>query len=337
MTNEASRSPLFEVRRLSKCYRIGGFWRSRQLHALRDVSFALERNQIVALVGESGSGKSTVARVCVRLTEPTSGQVLLDGRDVLQDEPKEASLAYRKRVQMIFQDPFAALNPMHTIRRHLQRPVKLHAPTIHQDELATRIQSLLQLVGLSPASAFIDKFPAELSGGQRQRVSIARALAVEPDLIFADEPVSMLDLSIRAGILNLMLELKETRGVSFVYITHDLASARYIADRTMVMYAGQVVESGPSGQIFEDPRHPYTKLLMAAAPKMDAPLCENLPARSGAADLVNLAPGCSFAPRCPNQQAICATSLPMPIKMNERRIVRCHLFGSSLDETPTTD
>lgn len=337
MTNDKPRAPLFEVRQLSKQYRVGGFWKSRHLHALRDVSFVLERSEIVALVGESGSGKSTVARVCVRLTDATNGQILLDGRNVLQDEPKRASLGYRKRVQMIFQDPFGSLNPTRTVAQDLERPLRLHAPTISANEMPLQIESLLDIVGLSPARDFIAKFPAELSGGQRQRIAFARALAVEPDIIFADEPVSMLDLSIRAGILNLMLELKEKRGVAFVYITHDLASARYVADRTMVLYAGQMVESGPSEAVFQEPHHPYTKLLLAAAPQIDVPLQENLPARSGAPDLINPGPGCSFANRCPNVRPICTTSSPMPIMVDDERIVRCHLFQPSSDKKPAAD
>lgn len=337
MTNSDSPVPLFEVQQLSKTYRVGGFWKSRYLHALRDLSFVLQRNEIVALVGESGSGKSTVARVCVRLTEATSGQILLDGRNVLQDEPNQASLEYRKRVQMIFQDPFASLNPIRTISQHLERPLFIHARTSSASEVTERIQSLLERVGLSPTQDFIAKFPGELSGGQRQRIAFARALAVEPEIIFADEPSSMLDVSIRAGILNLMLELKENRGLAFVFITHDLASARYVADRTVVLYAGQMVESGPSEAVFQEPRHPYTKLLLAAAPRIDEPLRDDLPARIDAPELINPGPGCLFAPRCPNVRQICTTSSPMPIMMDERRIVRCHLFTPSSDAKPAAD
>jgi peptide/nickel transport system ATP-binding protein len=329
MNDSASPPPLFEVMSLSKRYRVGGLWKPKHLRALHDVSFRVDRSEIVALVGESGSGKSTVARMCVRLDEPSHGRILLDGRDVLRDEPKRVSLAYRKRVQMIFQDPFGSLNPMHSVGRHIERPIQLHHAGLRPNELQTRIATALESVGLSPAMEFVGKRPAELSGGQRQRVAIARALAVEPEIIFADEPVSMLDLSIRAGILNLLLELKESRGISLMYITHDLASARYIADRTMVMYAGQIVESGASDDVLQRPQHPYTKLLIAAVPDLDKPMSRQLPAGSGAPNLIDPPPGCPFAPRCPNVMGSCTTTLPPPIALEGKRIVRCHLFTNS--------
>jgi ABC-type glutathione transport system ATPase component len=195
---------------------------------LNDVSLALGRAEIVALVGESGSGKSTVARVVARLTEPSAGRILLEGRDVLAEEPRRASLSYRSKVQMIFQDPFGSLNPIHTIAHHLERPLLLHGKAKTRTALEHRVHELLDSVGLSPAIEFARKYPHEASGGQRQRVAIARALAVGPSLILADEPVSMLDVSIRLGILNLMEQLKVERGVAFLYITHDIASARYV-------------------------------------------------------------------------------------------------------------
>lgn len=329
MNDSASPPPVFEVQGLSKRYRIGGLWRPKHVRALHDVSFRIDRGEIVALVGESGSGKSTVARMCVRLDEPSQGRIVLDGRDVLRDEPKRASLAYRKRVQMIFQDPFGSLNPMHTVGRHIERPIQLHHAHVLPDELHTRTRRALDAVGLSPASEFVGKRPAELSGGQKQRVAIARALAVEPEIIFADEPVSMLDLSIRAGILNLLLDLKESRGISFMYITHDLAGARYIADRTMVMYAGQIVESGASDDVLQRPEHPYTKLLVAAVPDLDKPMSRQLPAGSGAPNLIDPPPGCPFAARCPSVTDVCTTTMPLPIVLEEKRMVRCHLFTNS--------
>lgn len=329
MNETALAPPLFEVQQLSKRFRVGGLWRPTFVHALDDVSFRIDRGEIVAIVGESGSGKSTIARLCLRLDEPTNGRILLNGRDVLRDEPDRASLAYRKRVQMIFQDPFSALNPRHTIGAHLERPLVLHHARVRPNELHARVRALLETVGLSPADEFVLKLPGELSGGQRQRVVFARALAVEPEIIFADEPVSMLDLSIRAGILNLMLELKETRGISFVYITHDLASARYIADRTLVMYAGNIVESGPSDDVLQKPQHPYTKLLLAAVPDFNEPLAKELPARSEMPDRQRPPEGCSFAPRCPHVTNICKTSRPDLIVIDEKRLVRCHLFTKS--------
>lgn len=331
MTNPTATPPLLEVRGLSKQFRTGGFWKPTYMHALQDVSFCINRGEIIAIVGESGSGKSTVARTCVRLHEPSSGQILLDGRDVLRDEPGGASRAYRKRVQMVFQDPFGSLNPMRTIREHLARPLLLHHGSLRQDERDARVFTLLDTVGLSPASEFLDKRPGELSGGQRQRVAIARTLAPDPDVVFADEPVSMLDLSIRAGILNLMLDLKETRGLAFVYITHDLASARYIADRTMVMYGGRIMESGPSDEVLQRPMHPYTKLLMAAVPDIERRDLHSLPIRSSTPNPTPRAVGCPFAPRCPEVLDTCQRVSPPEIHLETHRIVHCHHFTHSTE------
>jgi peptide/nickel transport system ATP-binding protein len=217
------------------------------------------------------------------------------------------------------------------VGQHIDRPITIHHPQVRPDERRARIETLLNDVGLSPATEFVDKYPGELSGGQRQRVAIARALAVEPEIIFADEPVSMLDLSIRAGILNLLMDLKESRGISFMYITHDLASARYIADRTMVMYAGQIVESGPSDDVLQRPQHPYTKLLVAAVPSLDKPMSTELPAHSGAPNLINPPAGCPFAPRCPNAMDACTAQMPDPAIFERQRVVRCHLLTNSID------
>jgi ABC-type glutathione transport system ATPase component len=216
----------------------------------------------VALVGESGSGKSTIARLLLRLTGADAGEIRLDGVDVLARE-RRASLAYRARVQMIFQDPFGSLNPVHGVAHHLVRPLLRHRRCAPGEARRGALE-LLRTVGLEPAEEFLERRPHELSGGQRQRVAIARALAVEPDVLIADEPTSMLDVSIRVGILNLLARLKRERGLAILLITHDLASARYLADRVLVLYRGQVVEDGPTDDVVERPRHPYTQALLAA-------------------------------------------------------------------------
>src|SRR4029077_20720117 len=223
----------------------GGVLHRAKLHAVDDVTFSLEPGRITALAGESGSGKSTVARLLARLYDPTSGEVLFEGRDVASDRGRRDVLRYRKQVQMIFQDPFGSLNPAKTVRAHLERPLRIHG-IAGRKEAKPRVDTLLETVGLVPAATVADKYPHELSGGQRQRVAIARALAVEPKVVLADEPTSMLDVSIRIGILNLMLKLKDERDIAFLYVTHDIASARYIADDILVMYAGQIVEHGPT-------------------------------------------------------------------------------------------
>jgi peptide/nickel transport system ATP-binding protein len=233
-----------------------------KLRAVDDVSFTLRQGTITALVGESGSGKSTVARILARLHDATSGSVIYDGTDVLGR--RDVKL-YRSRVQMIFQDPFDSLNPVRTIKHHLERPVRIHS-VVSKRDVEPRVHELLRTVGLVPPEKYAAKYPHELSGGQRQRVAIARALAVNPSVILADEPISMLDVSIRIGILNLMLGLKQELGIAFLYITHDIASARYVADEVLVMYAGQIVEQGPTDSVLLEPLHSYTRLLLSAVP-----------------------------------------------------------------------
>jgi ABC-type glutathione transport system ATPase component len=228
-----------------------------------DVSFTVRRGEAVALVGESGSGKSTIARLLLRLVRPDAGELRLDGVDVLAGEPRGASLAYRRRVQMVFQDPFGSLNPVHGVAHHLTRPMRRHGRS-GPGGLRARALELLRTVGLEPAEEYLERHPHELSGGQRQRVAVARALAVEPELLVADEPTSMLDVSIRTGVLNLLARLKRERGLAIVLITHDLASARYLADRILVLHRGRIVEDGPSRDVVTAPAHPYTRSLLAA-------------------------------------------------------------------------
>jgi peptide/nickel transport system ATP-binding protein len=262
-----------EVRGLSKQF--------KKLLCVDDVSFTLHPGTITALVGESGSGKSTVARVLVRLHEPTSGEVLFEGKDATKRSSRREGRRYRSQVQMIFQDPFGSLNPVRTIRHHIERPLRIHG-IVPRREVGDRVCELLRSVGLVPPEKYAAKYPHELSGGQRQRVAIARALAVEPAVILADEPISMLDVSIRIGILNLMLDLKARREIAFLYITHDLASARYVADEVLVMYAGQIVEQGPTDAVLLEPLHPYTQLLLSAVPDPNGGLRrEQLAARAG--------------------------------------------------------
>lgn len=322
----AADAPILEVRHLSKYFPVGGGFKQQRLRALHDVSFSLHQRQVIALVGESGSGKSTVAKILARLEEPTTGQVLFQGRDILAAEPRRASLAYRSKVQMIFQDPFGSLNPLHRVRYHLARPLSRHH-RLEAADLEDRISSLLKAVGLTPPAEFAAKLPHQMSGGQRQRVAIARALAVEPAVILADEPVSMLDVSIRMGVLNLMLKLKEERDLAYLYITHDIGSARYIGDSIMVMYAGHIVESAPSDRLIEAAAHPYTELLLAAVPDPTSNKPQTLAAKSGAPKLIDPSPGCPFADRCPKVMDVCRKETPAPIELSPGHRVRCHLYG----------
>jgi peptide/nickel transport system ATP-binding protein len=327
-------SPLLEVRGLRKSFVSSGlFGPKRRVTAARDVAFRIRRGEAVALVGESGSGKSTVARLLLRLETPDGGEILLDGEDVLARERRSASLAYRGRVQMVFQDPFGSLNPVHDVAHHLVRPLLRHHRA-SRAEVRSRALELLRVAGLEPAEEFIDRHPYELSGGQRQRVAIARALAVDPDLLVADEPTSMLDVSIRMGVLNLLAELKRERGLAILLITHDLASARYLADRILVLFRGRVVEDGPSDVVVKEPAHPYTRALLAsiadvsAAGRVSAEPGETPGAAPGASVRPPEAPaeaGCPFASRCPDVHDRCLSEEPEPRPFDGRQ-VRCHLY-----------
>ncbi|CAH0257210.1 Oligopeptide transport ATP-binding protein OppF [Microbacterium oxydans] len=248
-----------EFRNVSKTYTVRG---AGQLKALDDVSFTLHSGQTIGLVGQSGSGKSTIAKILTQLETPTSGQVLLDGARI----PRRGKglRKYRQQLRMVFQDPFASLNPYHSIRYHLERPIRLD-DVVPKNETEDEVRRLLDRVRLD-ADAVIDRRPHELSGGQRQRVAIARALASRPSLLVADEPVSMLDVSIRLGVLNLLADLQREEGLGVLYITHDLATARHFSDEIMVLNQGRVVEYGPADDVILTPQDPYTRELRAASP-----------------------------------------------------------------------
>jgi peptide/nickel transport system ATP-binding protein len=329
-TPEINGAPILEVRSLTKHFQVGNYIQTRRVHAVEDVSFAVKSGQVVALVGESGSGKSTTVRMIARLIPVTSGEIFFQGRNVLKVEANQASLAYRRQVQMIFQDPFSSLNAVHTIEHHIARPLIIHHIAQGRQRLRELVYELLSVVGLDPAPEIARRYPHQLSGGQRQRVAIARALAVSPQLILADEPISMLDVSIRMGILNLITQLKEERGIAYVYITHDLASARYIGDEIMVMYAGRMVEGGDCEEIMGNPAHPYTRLLLSAVPDPHAGLRtqKDSGARGEVPSLIDPQPGCLFAARCPHAMDICRQVVPGPVHIQPNHWVRCHLFGS---------
>jgi len=323
-------APALEVRALTKHFPADRRLRGRSfVHAADDVSFALRPGTITALVGESGSGKSTVARLIARLYDPTSGQVLYEGHDVAGDRGRRALRKYRSEVQMIFQDPFGSLNPVKTVRHHIARPLQIHN-VVPRGQVDARVLELLDTVGLVPPERIAAKYPHELSGGQRQRVSIARALAVEPVVVVADEPISMLDVSIRIGILNLMKELKDAHGLAFLYVTHDLASARYIADDVLVMFAGQIVERGPAEEVLQQPLHPYTQLLLSAVPDPARGEAELLELRKGhSAAAVDPTPGCRFSDRCPIAIEVCTQSTPELVELRPGRAARCHVNAPS--------
>ncbi|HTX74087.1 MAG TPA: ABC transporter ATP-binding protein [Rectinemataceae bacterium] len=332
-TNESA--PLLSVRGLTKRFPTGTLLGGKRVHAVENASFEVEAGQILALVGESGSGKTTTIRMVARLIEPSSGEICLKGQNVLVSEPRGASLDYRRRVQYIFQDPFASLNPVHTIGHHLSRPILIHggggevSRVRRKAEVLERVLALLELVELRPAAAIARRYPHQLSGGQRQRVAIARALAVNPELVLADEPISMLDVSIRMGVLNLIERLASELRIAFVYITHDLASARYIGHRIMVMYAGHMVEGGESEEILAGAAHPYTQLLLSAVPDPRSGLRteRSVPARGELPSLIDPAPGCPFASRCPRVMPVCRESMPPVTVIAPDHWLRCHLYS----------
>ncbi|MFD3163807.1 ABC transporter ATP-binding protein [Herpetosiphon sp. NSE202] len=319
---------VLEVRNLTKHFPVGGMFRSKHVHALTDVSFAIRRGEVLAVVGESGSGKSTTARLIARLMEPTRGEIFFRGQNVLQTEKRGASLSYRSGVQMIFQDPFGSMNPTHSVAHHIMRPLQIHHKVERRSDLLPRVHELLATVGLNPPADIANKYPHELSGGQRQRVAIARALAVDPEIVLADEPISMLDVSIRIGVLNLMAKLKKEIGIGYLYITHDIASARYFADRIMVLYAGQMMEGADSDELIGNPAHPYTKLLLSAVPNPEVALGQReVVARGEPPSLIDPPPGCPFAARCPQVMDVCRKVMPDVQTIAPNHWVRCHLYG----------
>jgi peptide/nickel transport system ATP-binding protein len=304
----------------------GGLFRKRYLRAANGVSLSLRAGEALAIVGESGSGKSTCARAIARITPPTGGTIRVDGVEITAPGFRQSQRDYASKVQMIFQDPFGSLNPVHTIRHHLARPIRIHAPELSAAEVEARVISTLERVGLSPAAQTAGKFPYELSGGQRQRVAIARALAVGARFILADEPISMLDVSIRLGILNLMDDMKR-EGIGFMYITHDIATARYFAERTAVMYLGHMVEWGESDSVTQSPRHPYTQLLISAVP--EAGIRKTRERKAKKAEIPMRTPesrGCPFAGRCLKVMDQCHADMPPITQLEENHYVRCHLY-----------
>jgi len=319
---------VLELRAVSKHFPLRGFSNfGKAVHAMDDVSFAIARGESLALVGESGSGKTTTASVIARLCERSSGELYVDGQSSAPFRNREESLRYKKKIQMIFQDPFGSLNPTHTIRSILERPFLIHGLARRGGELDSRLTDILEQVGLTPAGEYLRRFPHELSGGQRQRVNIARTFAVEPEVVLADEPTSMLDVSIRMGIMNMMLGLREARSVSYLYITHDLAGARYMCSRIAVMYAGMIVEIGPTEEVISKASHPYVKLLKTAAPSPESGVKrERIAARGEIPSLIDPPAGCRFHPRCPQAMPACSKEAPAPREIGAGHFVSCALY-----------
>jgi oligopeptide/dipeptide ABC transporter ATP-binding protein len=318
--------PLLRTDRLTRHFKIGNALSRRTLHAVDDVSLAIGAREIVALAGESGSGKSTIARLLAKLYRPTSGEIYFAGRPLSSIRSRSDLLRYRGEVPMVFQDPFSATNPVFRASHGILRALTLHRPELGRQQRYKEAQRAFEAVGLDPPAEIMQRYPHELSGGQRQRVGFAQALAMRPKLILADEPVSMLDVSIRIGLLNVMADLRGKQGVSVLYITHDIASARYVADRLIVMYAGHIAEAGPVEEVLARPRHPYTQLLLSAVPDPRAELHVTEETDKGEPPrVIDPTPGCRFRWRCPLAIDECHQVTPALRELVPGHSAACHV------------
>ncbi|MDQ7027146.1 MAG: ABC transporter ATP-binding protein, partial [Anaerolineae bacterium] len=324
---------LLEVRQASKRYHVGGGLaglirgqKEQTIFAVNDVTLQLRRGESLGLAGESGCGKTTTGKLLVKLIDPSDGQIIFDGVDIAQLDG-DSLLEFRRRVQLMFQNPFEALNPRFTIYRSLSEPLIIHGWKNEQERL-DRIIETLDRVNLRPAEVFLDKYPHQLSGGQLQRVVLARALILHPDFLVADEPVSMLDVSVRAGILNTTKRLTKEMGLATIYISHDLSLLQYTCDRIAVMYLGYIVEMGPSQEVISNPKHPYTQALIAAVPVPD-PSMPNPPllVREGIPRPTEIRQGCPFVERCPEAMEACGKIFPPSVTVAEQHTTLCHLYG----------
>ena len=318
-------SVLLSVRGLKKYFVQGGGILGGEMEVVKavdGVSFDVKRGETLALVGESGCGKTTTGRLVLRLLEPDDGEIIFDGVDITHMSMKELR-PFRRRMQMIYQDPYASLNPRKPIGEAIAEPLIVHG-LAEKEEAKEQAMKMLERVGLTPAEDFYDRIPSQLSGGQRQRVVIARAMILKPEFVVADEPVSMIDVSMRASILELLKGFQEEYGLAMIFITHDLSVARLVADKIAVMYLGKIIEYGPVDKVLRDPRHPYTAALATAAPSITMRRRKRLDIKGEIADPRNLPSGCRFHPRCPYAKEDCASKEPELREMEDGRLTACH-------------
>lgn len=292
--------------------------------AVDDVTFTIKKGEVLGLAGESGSGKSTVGRLVLRLYEPTDGKVIFDGID-LENLSSEELRQIRSRMQVVFQDPLASLNPRMTIGEAIDHPARIHLSDLSNEERRKRVLDILEAVHMVPPNAFYDLYPHQISGGQRQRVVLARALVTHPDLIVADEPIAMADVSVRALLLDLMMELKDEFDLTYLFITHDLATAKYVCDRIAIMYLGKFAEIGPLKDVYENHGHPYTRALLEAVPVPDPRFRRTETMPSGEIpNAIDPPSGCRFHPRCPIARPNCSEEVPPLRELRPQHFIACH-------------
>ncbi|MBU2511555.1 ABC transporter ATP-binding protein [bacterium] len=324
---------LLEIKNLKKHFDVGGksfFGKKNKVHAVDNVSLVLKKHETLGIVGESGCGKSTLGRTILKLIEPSAGEIHYNGEDITHFPPRQMN-PLRKKMQMIFQDPYASLNPRMSVNRIINEPLAVHNLSNSKTERDQRVDELLEMVGL-PRTAK-KKYPAEFSGGQRQRIMIARILATEPELVIADEAVSALDVSIQSQILNLISELREMLGTSYIFISHDLGVVKFISDRIAVMYLGTIVESAPSDVLYRNPLHPYSKSLLSSIPGVKRKRARKRYLLKGdVPSLVSIPEGCRFHTRCPEASEICRRFEPESVFVERDHSVMCHLYSNSGDQ-----
>ena len=326
--------PLLDLRQVEKRFdldrgfletikwRNGGFIREkRSVHAVNNVSLKVDRGEALCVVGESGCGKSTVARLIAGLLKPNAGEIHYDG-DRIDNQSRKAMIPLRKKMQMIFQNPYASLNSRMNIQQALEEPVRYHNPGFGRGEVRDKVAEVMRSVGVDPS--WSTRYPHEFSGGQRQRIAIARALTVDPEFIIADEPISALDVSIQAQVLNLMLEAKDQRGLTYLFITHDLSVVQHFGTRVAVLYLGSVCELADTATLFENPKHPYTRALLSAVPQLKDDRPNHIRLKGEIPTPINLPQGCPFQSRCAYANDRCRTDQPRPAQQPDGSMVACH-------------
>jgi peptide/nickel transport system ATP-binding protein len=334
MTESVKNAPLLELRNVEKRFALdNGFLETvkfrdgrimrekREVHAVNNITLQVERGEAMCVVGESGCGKSTVARLIAGLLEPSAGEIHYESKRI-DNKSRRELLPMRKKMQMIFQNPYASLNPRMTIQQALEEPVRYHNPRISRSDVREKVAEVMQSVGVDPS--WSARYPHEFSGGQRQRIAIARALSVDPEFIIADEPISALDVSIQAQVLNLMLEAKEQRGLTYLFITHDLSVVQHFGTRVAVLYLGSVCELSDTATLFENPKHPYTKALLSAVPKLTDDVPGHIRLKGEIPTPINLPKGCPFESRCGVANDRCRIEKPRPMLQPDGSHVACH-------------